>query len=126
MLTDLATKRQMPLTLRQAFRLVMVVLFTAGLAACATEPPPPVECSVGYAPISPTNCAPLPKVRPKDVDNRPIPYDPKKIDNSPIKLPDGQKVPFEKRVPPSSAMTGEKSTNPFAKTGAQAAPTSSD
>ncbi len=124
MLTNLVMNHKTPKFFWSAIKPRLIVLFVTGLAGCATETP--IECAIGYVRTSATACAPLPKAGPKNVDNRPIPYDPKTVDNSPIKLPNGQKTPFEKRIPPSSAMTSEKSTNPFAKTGAQAAPASSN
>jgi len=97
-----------------------------GLSGCASAPPPLADCPAGYVRLDEGVCMPVAKQKPKEIDQRPIPYNPNKADNSPIRLPDGQLVPYKRRVPPATAMTGEKSTNPFAKTGAQAVPAGSD
>ena len=52
------------------------------------------------------------------VDNRPIPFRPN-ADTSPIELPGGGTTPYApSRPPPATAMTGEKDSNPFGKEGA--------
>jgi hypothetical protein len=116
-------KRKNAFDRRRSPVLVVASLFlVVSFGGCATQTPMPPECPSGYERVSLTDCAPIRKAKLRDVDNRPIPYDPRKIDNSPIRLPDGQTVPYTQRVPPSSAMTGEKGTNPLSKTGAQAVP----
>ena len=57
-------------------------------------------------------------------DNRPIPYDPNKRDTSPItnQPGDNRPIPISNGVPrpvPKTAMTGEKDSNPFSRSGAQ-------
>ena len=70
---------------------VSVGLLSAGLAGCvssATPPPsPPTSCPIGQLLTDQMQCiTPMRKTKPAEVDNRPIPYDPTKVDRSPIKV----------------------------------------
>lgn len=93
-----------------------------GFSGCASAPAPLVDCPAGYVRLDEGVCMPSAKQKPKEIDQRPIPYNPNKVDNSPIRMPDGQMVPYKRLAPPATAMAVETGTNPFAKTGAQAVP----
>jgi hypothetical protein len=83
----------------------------------ASKPAAPKEVDNRPIPYNPQATAPAAS---KEVDNRPIPFRPK-ADTSDIELPGGGTTPYSPpRSPPATAMTGEKDTNPFGKTGSQA------
>ena len=67
---------------------VLVGLLSAGLAGCVSSaPPPPPFCPPGQLLTDQMQCiTPMRKTKPTEVDNRPIPYDPTKVDRSPIKV----------------------------------------
>ena len=83
----------------------------------ASKPAAPKEVDNRPIPYNPQATAPAAS---KEVDNRPIPFRPKP-DTSDIELPGGGTTPYSPpRSPPATAMTGEKDTNPFGRTGSQA------
>lgn len=71
-------------------RLVAAGLVSIGLAGCVSSAPPPQPlptCPPGQLLTDQMQCiTPLRKTKPAEVDNRPIPYDPTKVDRSPIKI----------------------------------------
>ena len=74
---------------RTAVLLVTSVgLLSTGLAGCVSSPPPPPpSCPPGQLLTDQMQCiTPIRKTKPAEVDNRPIPYDPTKVDKSPIKV----------------------------------------
>ena len=101
-------------------KFVVIGSLIACVSGCATAPA--LECPIGLISVEAGACMKPLSRRPTNQDNRPIPFDPKKVDNSPIRLPDGTVLPFSKAVVHGSAMTGEKDTNPLSKPGVQAIP----